>query len=191
MQNNADFYYIPTEIDKYMSSHIMGLIEKDSLQDGKIGPNNDGLIKKIRNSKVGWISSTHWIAGMMSHYVREANEKFFNYDLTGWASDIQYTEYNQKGSHYAWHCDTGTANMELLNNCETNKLSISLLLSDPDEYEGGEFQLQLCGRSDMISMKPPLGYAIIFPSTSVHRVRPIKSGKRVSLVGWYGGPNFR
>ena len=104
-------------------------------------------------------------------------------------SHIQYTVYDERDSHYKWHCDTG--NTDLLNECESRKLSISLLLSNPDEYEGGEFQLQLCGRSDMITMKPPLGHAIIFPSTSVHRVRPVKSGRRVSLVGWYGGPNFR
>ena len=188
MQNKPDFYYIPTAIDKTMASHIIGLFGKDFLEDGKLG-NNSRNNKGLRKSKLAWISYNHWISGMMAHYVREANENFFNYDLTNWASDIQYTEYNQKGSHYGWHCDTGDA--YILNGCESRKLSISLLLSDPDEYEGGEFQLQLCGRDDMITLKPPLGYAIIFPSTSVHRVRPIKSGKRVSLVGWYGGPNFR
>ena len=186
MQNNADYYYVPTGLDMTMVSHIVGLFDEDSLEDGKLGK---GVSDSLRKSKISWISYNHWISGIMAHYVREANEKFFKYDLTAWAADIQYTTYNQKGSHYGWHCDNGDKN--LLNGCETRKLSISLLLSDPDEYEGGEFQLQLCGRTDMITLKPPLGYAIIFPSTSVHRVRPIKSGVRTSLVGWYGGPNFR
>jgi len=187
MQNRPDFYYIPTGLDKTMAYHIMGLVERDFLHDGEIDEGN--IDKSIRNCKTGWIPHTHWISGMMAHYIKESNQKFFKYDLTGWANDIQYTEYNKKGSHYGWHCDIGIVN--LLNGCESRKLSISLLLSDPSEYEGGEFQLLLDGRKDMITLKPPLGYAIIFPSTSVHRVRPIKSGVRTSLVGWYGGPNFR
>ena len=71
------------------------------------------------------------------------------------------------------------------------KLSISLILSDPSEYEGGEFQIMHMGDKKMTTMKPPMGTAIIFSSTTRHRVRPIKSGKRISLVGWYGGPPFR
>ena len=47
------------------------------------------------------------------------------------------------------------------------------------------------GDNKMSTMKPPMGTAIIFSSTTRHRVRPIKSGKRISLVGWYGGPPFR
>ena len=192
MQNKADYYYIPTKIDKIIANYIIGLLDEEFLEDGGITTsiqNNNLVNKKIRDCKIGWISYTHWISGVMVNCIIEANQKFFKYDLTGWANNIQYTVYDQKDSKYNWHCDTGTAN--LLNKCETRKLSISLLLSDPNEYEGGEFQLQLCGRKDMITIKPPLGYAIIFPSTSVHRVRPIKSGRRISLVGWYGGPNFR
>ena len=187
MQNKPDFYYIPTGIDKTMSYHIIGLLEKDFLQDGKFG--NKLESKKFRKCKLQWISYNHWISGMMAHYIQQANEKFFKYDLTGWANDIQYTTYDEKNSHCTWHCDTGPD--KFLNECEMRKLSISLLLSGPDEYEGGEFQLQLCGRNDMVTLKPPLGYAIIFPSTSVHRVRHVKSGRRTCLVGWYGGPNFR
>ena len=35
------------------------------------------------------------------------------------------------------------------------------------------------------------GDVVVFPSIIPHRVRPIKSGKRYSLVGWYGGPPFK
>ena len=41
------------------------------------------------------------------------------------------------------------------------------------------------------NFKMDMGYVIIFPSDSLHRVRPIKSGKRISLVGWYAGPKFK
>ena len=67
----------------------------------------------------------------------------------------------------------------------------ALILLNPSEYEGGEFQLMFGGDTHMHTMKPPIGTAIIFPATSRHRLRPLRSGKRTSLVAWMGGPPFR
>lgn len=142
--------------------------------------------KKVRVSKNCWIPYDHWIAAVMAHLVRDANDSFFKFDLTRWAEKIQYTLYNGKGSNYNWHEDTAISPYHENN---VRKLSISLILSDPNEYEGGEFQL-LTGKK-MQSFKPPAGTAIIFPSIITHRVRPLKSGIRRSLVGWYGGPPWR
>ena len=197
MKNNPDYYYIPTGIDKTIADYIINTlveIDDDNLTDGKVSSdleNEEGsCIKKLRDSKIHWIHPNHWVSGVMTHCILEANQKFFNYDLLSWTDHIQYTKYDGKGSHYSWHCDTQTKGI-LSNGCETRKLSISLLLSDPDEYEGGEFQIMHLGDRKMTTMKPPIGHAIIFPSTSRHRVRPIRSGVRRSLVGWYGGPDFR
>ena len=57
------------------------------------------------------------------------------------------------------------------------------MLSSKDDYEGGEFQVMMGNK--MFSYKMDVGEAIVFPSDCLHRVRPLKSGKRVSLVGWY------
>ncbi len=71
------------------------------------------------------------------------------------------------------------------------KRSVALRLADPEDYEGGEFQLLFKDRKEMLTIRPEIGSAIIFPSDALHRVRPLKGGKRVSLVGWYGGPPLR
>ena len=142
--------------------------------------------EKIRSSKHGWIHTDHWIAGVMAHMIRCANDNLFKFDLTEWASGIQYTVYDGNGSKYDWHTDTTSAAFK---SDEVRKLSISLFLSDPDEYEGGE--LQILNVNKMHSYKAPKGTAVIFPSTMVHRVRPLKSGVRKSLVGWFGGPPWR
>jgi PKHD-type hydroxylase len=142
--------------------------------------------KQTRKSKQLWLNTDHWVAGMMAHFVLQANREFFKYDLEGWAERIQYTVYGEKGSFYGWHVDTALSsfNSELL-----RKLSISLILSDPDEYEGGEIQFHRL--YNLETHKPPRGTAIIFSSQTPHRVRPVKSGVRKSLVGWFGGPKWK
>ena len=158
--------------------------EKDLTPSLVLG--NTVVDKEKRFSKNIWIPTDHWIAGVMAHMVRCANDSLFKFDLTEWASQIQYTVYEGEGSKYNWHTDNGASKFK---NAEVRKLSISLFLSDPNEYEGGEFQL--LDADKMHSYKAPKGTAVIFPSTRVHRVRPLKSGVRKSLVGWYGGPPWR
>ena len=196
MTYKGDFYQIPTAIDKTIADHIIknahifGGERMQSLigASGDDGSGAGSMNKKMRNSQQRWMPVDNWIAGMMAHYIHEANRNFFDYDLTGWSDQIQYTEYNGSGSHYGWHCDS---NPSLILPGMVRKLSISLLLSGPDEYEGGEFQLMYDGNKQMTTIKPEMGQAIIFPSYAMHRVRPLKSGKRVSLVGWFGGPMYR
>ena len=193
MSYKADYYQIPTGIDRELAEHIKRIVPAhgSERQISMIGDAKQGIgvmDKKRRDSAQRWLPTDGWIAGMMAHYIAEANDKFYKFDLTGWSDQIQYTEYNGKGKHYNWHSDTTDSVLRL--DC-VRKLSISLLLSDPDEYEGGEFQIMFPGELNMLTMRPPLGTAIIFPSYASHRVRPLKSGNRVSLVGWYGGPPFR
>ena len=186
MQNKPDFYYIPTAIDKDVVEVILNQYKKVLLDQSRIRGGEINL--SVRNSKNSWIATDSWIAGMIKHFVEVANNNFFNYNLTKWSDQIQYTVYDESKSHYNWHSDITESNFS---SNLVRKLSISLLLSDPDEYEGGEFQIMHMGDNTMTTMKPPMGTAIIFSSTTRHRVRPIKSGKRISLVGWYGGPPFR
>ena len=70
------------------------------------------------------------------------------------------------------------------------KLSISLLLSDPDEYEGGELEFRYYDKNYAF-VKPDAGTGVIFPSWLPHRVHPVKSGIRRSLVAWMDGPLFK
>jgi PKHD-type hydroxylase len=181
-----DYYYIPTGIDREVAQVIRNQCKKLELKTA--GLLNEQVDLSVRDSKIAWLPTDNWIAGMLAHFIEVANQEHFKYNLTCWANPIQYTEYSGAGTKYGWHPDIAQSEYR---DDEIRKLSISLFLSDPDEYEGGEFQLIHVDRKDMETVKPPMGTAIIFPSTSLHRVRPIKSGKRISLVGWMGGPQFR
>lgn len=200
MSKVNDFYYIFSGIDSEICDIIKKSFKNANLKDSGIifDPNNPpknfenflGLDSKIRLSKHTWIETDHWIAGMMSHFISCANNSLFEYDLCQWADKIQYTVYDGKKSHYSWHQDSTISPYQHENQQLIRKLSISLCLSSKDDYEGGEFQIMF-GPRYMKTIKLDIGDVIVFPSDSIHRVRPLKSGKRISLVGWFAGPKFK
>ena len=135
-----------------------------------------------RNSSQLWIPQDNWVAMLLKGYMLDANSKVFKFKLTQWSEDIQYTVYDKDG-HYEWHKDYLPTRFRN----EFRKLSISFMLTHPGDCEGGEFQI----RDDEVKTIPlKKGQAVIFPSVLEHRVKPVLSGKRISLVGWYGGPDF-
>jgi PKHD-type hydroxylase len=185
--NTKSFYHIPSGIPKEVCEIIKNTCyEDDTIEDSVVFPNKI-IDTKIRKSKSLWLPTDGWIAGMLSHFIYHSNFNFFHYDLHQWADRIQYTVYEGKGSHYDWHYDTALSSFY---ENSIRKLSITMMLSEKDEYEGGEFQLMLSPK-DMKTFDLNLGDVIIFPSELMHRVRPLKSGTRTTLVGWFGGPPLR
>lgn len=84
------------------------------------------------------------------------------------------------GGHYGNHVDNalmgkGAAQLR-------TDISFTLFLSDPQDYEGGELVVQTAGMTQTI--KAPAGNLVLYPSTSVHEVKPVTSGMRIVAVGW-------
>lgn len=61
-------------------------------------------------------------------------------------------------------------------------LSITLFLSEPDEYDGGELVVEDYYGSHRVKL--PAGHAVLYPSTSLHMVTPVTRGARVSSFFW-------
>ena len=167
----------------------------------------DALNKERRDSQNAWIPTTHWLGGFIWHYVERANRENFLYDLRCIdGENMQYTRYGE-GQFYSWHNDAGIAgaykpasvgnrteglaqdfvneNIELV-----RKLSFVLQLSDPDDYEGGNLQLLDEGGKSYFAPRKR-GTVILFDSRTQHRVLPVKSGLRKSIVGWTVGPRWK
>ena len=101
---------------------------------------------------------------------------------------MQYTNYDSSiEGHYGWHQDTDF----LEEGYDARKVSVVIQLSDPSEYEGGEFQFYI--EEEIVS--PPQfktkGTVIVFPSFLKHRVTKVTKGSRNSLVSWIMGPHFK
>ena len=67
---------------------------------------------------------------------------------------------------------------------DEKKLSFSLILNE--NYEGGELEFK--DSNENISLNLNKGDMVIFPSTLLHRVKPVTNKIRKSLVGWMIGP---
>jgi PKHD-type hydroxylase len=162
------------------------------LEKGTIGIQGEEVLdKKIRNSEVAFLPEHHWIACVMRQVVEQMNIENFKYDLDPGFDQktVQFGIYGPAG-HYVWHKDSDIFAAENRSDLKLRKLSVTVQLSEPDDYEGGELQMQ-GPNGELYECPKERGTVIVFDSRTLHRVRPIKSGVRKSLVGWVTGPRWR
>jgi PKHD-type hydroxylase len=171
--------FTPEECEHIISCGL--LLPKDS------GTVINGKTQEVKNkqrlSEVSWIEwnpNIDWVFQKLERIVASANQARFGYALSGFGEPLQFTQYLGPGHHYDWHKDLGSGQYSI------RKLSITVQLSDESKYAGGD--LEFFG-SDTATPRSR-GTVVVFPSYEVHRVTPIKSGTRYSLVGWVSGPPF-
>lgn len=148
--------------------------------------NDKTIDENVRKSLISWIPQTNeniWLYDKIGWIVNQLNGQFFNFDLTGFGEQFQYTVYHNDGGHYDWHMDKGHLSQQ------PRKLSLTIQLSDPSEYEGGD--LEIMEGNKATKMGRTKGLVVAFPSWILHRVTPVTAGTRRSLVVWTGGPRFR
>lgn len=122
-----------------------------------------------------------WIFQRMSGLVTQANQ-YYHFDLRGFMEPLQLAQYGI-GDFFDWHLDFG------IGESSTRKLSLSIQLSEPEEYEGGDLEFRI--NNKVVKAPRTAGTAIIFPSFIMHRVTEITKGHRHSIVGWVSGPHYR
>lgn len=153
------------------------------------GAKTDEEIEKHRVSNVKFHDrneNTAWIFDRLNFIIQAANEQFYNFHLNGYAQ-FQYTTYDQSG-RYDWHTDMSFGE-KFCDDAEPRKLSLTLLLND--EFEGGQFQVNTGKEETPTTVEMHKGRVVLFPSFMIHRVTPVTSGVRKSLVVWTLGPKFR
>ena len=141
----------------------------------------------VRKSEVCWIKDDT-LKNFIFYKFQGANtDPDWNYELTD-IEDVQYTKYKDNG-HYDWHSDY----MASRENRECRKLSMTLMLSKRDEYEGGSFEFQRYedGASHFDEINLDIGDMLVFQSIIQHKVNPVTSGERRVLVAWAWGPMFK
>jgi len=148
---------------------------------------NSGDAPQIRKSK-SVFDDKGWIFDLIWPYLKQANH-FADWDFNiDSAENYQVAKY-EEGDFYAIHIDSlGTNGTKRIDpqrpnlNGKTRKISMTLNLNDPSEYEGGT--LRLLGAGTPPSEK---GTITFFPSFLPHEVSPIIKGTRYSLVVWFLG----
>ena len=122
----------------------------------------------------------------MTDVFQYVNNEYTQFNITH-LSDLQYTEYDEsyKG-FYNRHPDDSI----YPGNDPKRKLSASILLTNPNEYEGGDFVVW-DDRNIELPIKYNKGDALIFASVIPHAVQQVTKGKRRSLVAWAHGPDWK
>ena len=120
-----------------------------------------------------------------------ANKDNFLYDISHIEQDlVQYTQYN-KGDYYSWHTDMDICDINEPDQL-VRKLSFTLQLTNYDEYTGGDLEFaDFDDSTQRFTVPKSRGTVIVFDSRIPHRVLPIKSGVRKSLVGWVVGKRWK
>lgn len=146
------------------------------------------LDAEYRRSKVAWLDTDPeimWMFDRMAYVARSLNGQFYRFDLYGFGENFQYTTYHaDELGHYDWHQDGGIGHTGA-----PRKLSMVLQLSDPADYEGGD--LEIMSQKKPVQVTKQKGLVAVFPSYMMHRVTPVTSGTRRTLVAWITGPAFR
>ena len=178
------------EVDKVikLASELPEAHKASTIGDDSGGDTRSSSIKWIPPHNATW----NWLYERMMELSVEANDALWNFDLRTSLESIQYTEYYaSENGHYDWHQDIGIGELP-----SKRKVSITIQLSESDEYVGGE--LLICtgsnGKGELDNNKVcprGKGVGVLFPSYMMHRVTPVTTGNRKSLVLWVGGGHYR
>jgi len=160
-------------------------IDWATAETATIGGNAKHIVDlKTRRTDLIWQDPMQPMGCIARAYMDQANQ------AAGWGYSFNSQENTQFGrykstdeGHYDWHMDAGPPQ-----NGIQRKLSISILLSDPSDFEGGELQFK--GMEDQ-KILTKQGSIVVFPSFIEHKVTPVTKGVRYSAVTWASGPSFR
>jgi len=204
LKNN--YWCFKSAIKESLCDDIINLAKKLTVEVGTTGDRNDlskrtyADLKKDRDSNVVWLEAS-WIYELIIPYIDLANKSAgWNFDWD-FLEKCQFTTYG-KDQHYNWHKDAFREPTNVPNDPKQHgkirKLSVTLNLSDPKEYTGGELEFDFSNGGPSLKKKIyvckdilPKGSMVVFPSHIWHRVTPVTSGERKSLVIWNLGYPFR
>ena len=180
-----DFLDRPCFAHGYFSSDECARIRRLSVTIPSTGgrvTDEDAEMRDVRHSTVRWLAPSNesrWIFEKLWSAIEEVNQRY-RFDIYG-IREVQIARY-RVGDFYDWHLDIGKTDTS------SRKLSVSVQLSDPEGYEGGELLLRDYANESPVK---EIGSVIVFPSYLSHRVNKILTGERWSLVAWVHGPPYR
>ena len=206
---NLQYYYwyfqsvippkICDDIIEYGKSQQEQIALTGDYDPNKVSDDDIKDISKKRKSNVVWMDDP-WIYKEIHPLVHAANQNAgwnFQWDFS---ESCQFTKY-KLNQFYDWHCDSWNKPYDKPNEPNSHgkirKLSVTVSLSDETEYEGGDFEFDFRSADDGSNQPQickeikPKGSVVVFPSFVWHRVKPVISGTRYSLVMWNLGQPWK
>lgn len=173
-------FFTQQEVEK-----IRGLWGSEKEVDATLSGGHSDKDETLRKTKLAFIQDSPeniWLYQKLGQLGIQCNGERYGYDLLGFHYYLQLAKYSP-GDFFDWHLDFGAGEIS------HRKLSISIQLSDPEEYEGGDLQFMI--NKSYYNAPRTKGTVVVFPSFIMHRVTPITKGVRQSIVAWLAGPPYR
>lgn len=165
--------------ENFLSPDECGLIlskckEELTLSDANVYKEVSNAIptKKTRKSSIGWIYDLGFLNERLTNKLRETFD-INGMEVTG-LGNYQFTEYKE-GDYFDWHKDsTDTIFRDRF---------VSIVIQLNDTYEGGKLEIKNA-KDELVPIENKIGTLYIFNSRLYHRVTPVDTGIRYSLVNW-------
>lgn len=218
MKLSNPYFTFPAAIDAVTCQNIIDAGMASGVEKANTQGNIDHEI--ARKSKVSWITD-NTLYDMLTPYLEQANQAAgwkFEWD---YCEQLQFTCYD-KDDYYGWHQDGGSDHNAALKRYiygvtpvslrddgripkgyivtdgmvgKVRKLSMTLNLTDPTKYDGGDFCIDVGNYSNPEFVEcqeaRQQGSILVFPSFVNHCVTTVTAGTRYSLVMWAMGRPFR
>lgn len=176
----------------FSPEYCNSIIEKSknlTFQKANLGENGLSLNNDYRKSDVTWLYSQDFpdLYDELWKLEIEANRTWFGFHVDN-LEYIQLARYSGDiKAEYKKHQDVFWVN----ENPRHRKLTAVVQLSNPDDYEGGDFSIYDCNEYPNPTEIRQQGTVIFIPSFIFHSANPVTSGVRYSLAVWFEGPKWR
>ena len=180
-----DLVFTKEECEKIISSNAGKYATKATVGTGEGGGKFAPNIRRVDQYDIDLKPENAWIFNKIANAVAVANHEYYKYEIMGITHGLQLLHYTgDDQSFYDWHTDVGDGN------AATRKLSVSVQLSDPRSYEGGD--LLVNNHGVIINTIKEQGCINMFPSYALHKVEPVTKGDRWVIVIWiHGSQRFK
>lgn len=151
---------------------------------------NLGSVNKLHRDSLMWLVSVNdlKIFKEVMFFVVDSNSYNFKFDIDYDKKEEMNLLLYESDGHFDFHTDQPFTKKQ----STIRKLTCIIQLSDSKEYEGGDLEFLFLGKDPLTYPEfRNQGSVIVFPSFILHKISPIISGQRHSLVSWWSGPAFK
>jgi PKHD-type hydroxylase len=166
-----------------LSAFVENQKHKPLVESGVVRSNNSAYDKTFRDSNQVGVNHDNPVVEKVREISKFANENYFKINISQYSKENHFIQYDS-GGKFEQHTDTiWGADVADLNTKPVRKLSCITLLND--DFTGGKLALWYTGKRYSFAFNA--GDVVFFPSYIQHKVDPVESGVRYSLVSWSYG----
>jgi PKHD-type hydroxylase len=171
---------IPDLLSADQVARLRGIIDAGEWVDGNVTSGAQSALAK-NNEQLPEGSAAHAQAGAMILDALAGSALFVAAALPLKVFPPLFNRYGG-GQAFGAHVDNAVRIQRGSDFRIRSDLSMTVFLEDPDAYDGGELRIE--GLFGEQSVKLPAGHAVLYPSSSLHRVTPVTRGRRVASFFW-------